>query len=212
MVSQRPVQQSPLLRHAAPAAWHLQRPLTQFIVPQHSLLLRHAAPLDAQHCARPVLTTVLHTSTPQHSVLLVHVASPLGLQPAGDWHVPLVHVRPAQQSLLVEQDCVLPRHVHARVVAPSQSVEPQHCVLVVHVVPTPWQHVRVLGLTSQRSPAQQSVTAVQPIVSPAMRQLVIGRRHVPDWQVIPAQHSAVLTHAWLSARHAQRPVPVSQSM
>lgn len=212
MVSQRPVQQSPLLRHAAPAAWHLQRPLTQFIVPQHSLLLRHAAPLVAQHCERPVLTTVLHTSTPQHSVLLVHVASPLGLQPMGDWHVPLVHVRPAQQSLLVEQDCVLPRHVHARVVLPSHSVEPQHCVLVVQVVPTPWQQVRVLGLASQRRPAQQSVTVAQPMVSPAMRHVVIGRRHVPDWQVVPLQHSAVLTQAWFSARHAHRPVPVSQSM
>ncbi|MFO0557582.1 MAG: hypothetical protein U0269_06155 [Polyangiales bacterium] len=51
-----------------------------------------------------MLTTVLHTSTPQHSVLLVHVASPLGLQLAPYWHVPEVHVRPAQQSALVEQD------------------------------------------------------------------------------------------------------------
>jgi hypothetical protein len=43
------VQQSPLLRHAEPTAWHLQRPLTQFMVPQHSLLARQAAPLVPQH-------------------------------------------------------------------------------------------------------------------------------------------------------------------
>jgi hypothetical protein len=43
------VQQSPLFLQAEPTAWHLQRPLTQFIVPQHSLLARHAAPLDPQH-------------------------------------------------------------------------------------------------------------------------------------------------------------------
>ena len=95
---------------------------------------------------------------------------------------------------------------------PSQSVEPQHWVLVVQVVPTPWQQVRVVGDASQRSPAQHSVAAVQPIASPAIRQVVMGRRHVPLWQVVPVQHSALSTHAEPSAWQRQRPAAVSQRM
>jgi hypothetical protein len=212
VVSQRPVQQSPAFLQADPAAWHLQRPETQFMVPQHSLLARHAAPLLEQHCARPVLTTVLQTSTPQHSVLLVQVASPLGLQPMGDWHVPPVHERPAQQSAVLVQLWVLPRQVHARVAVPSHRVEPQHWVLVVQVVPTPWQQVRVLGEASQRRPAQHSVASVQPMASPAMRQVVMGRRQVPLWQVVPVQHSVESTQDEPSAWHKQRPAVVSQRM
>jgi hypothetical protein len=136
----------------------------------------------------------------------------LGLQLAPYWQVPEVHVSPAQQSALVEQVCVLPRHMHTRAVVPSQSVDPQHWVLVVHEVPTPWQQVRVLGEGSQRSPAQHSVAAVQPIASPAVRHVVMGRRHVPLWQVVPVQHSALSTHAEPSAWQRQRPIAVSQRM
>ncbi len=126
MVSQRVEQQSPPLRHAAPVAWQRQRPLVQFIVPQHSLFTRQVAPELEQHCARPVLTTVLHTSTPQHSVLLVHVASPWGLHPVGGRHVPVWQVSPAQQSRSLAQVLPLPRQVQTRVGVPSHCVSPQH--------------------------------------------------------------------------------------
>jgi hypothetical protein len=57
MASQRPVQQSPGFLQEAPARWQTQRPLVQFIVPQHSALVRHAPPLVVQHCVRASVTT-----------------------------------------------------------------------------------------------------------------------------------------------------------
>jgi hypothetical protein len=153
----------------------------------------------------------LHTSTPQHSALLAHVGSPLLLHVAGARHVPVWQVRPAQQSLSVEQLCVLARHVHARVVLPSQIVEPQHCSFVVHVLPTAWQQRRTVGESSHRRPPQQSVATAQPIGSPAGRHAT-GRRQVPLWQVVPVQHSEESTHEEPSAWQRQRIVAVSQSM
>ncbi len=75
-----------------------------------------------------------------------------------------------------------------------------------------WQHRRVVGEGSQRSPAQQSVAVVQPIGSPAIRHVVMGLRHVPLMHVVPVQHSDESTHDRPSCWQAQRIVAVSHSM
>lgn len=113
---------------------------------------------------------------------------------------------PAQQSVLEAHELPRARQVHT---PPSQSSCPQHAVLLVHAVPTPWQHWRVVGEGSQRSPLQQS-DAVVHVVSPRGRQ--VEARQVPEMHVVPAQHSLLSTHDCPSRWQAQRPVAVSQSM
>lgn len=71
-----PLQQSEGFRQLAPRGRHWQRPLTQVIVPQHSLEARHAAPEGVQHCTAPVVAMVRHSSEPQHCSEDVQVVSP----------------------------------------------------------------------------------------------------------------------------------------
>jgi hypothetical protein len=142
-----------------------------------------------------VLASVRHSSAPQHESDEVQAVVPCASHVAGNEHVPLEHVMPVQQSLSLVHDAPLARHRHA--IAPpedSQSMSPQQSLLDAHAPATPRQHVLVLGDGSQRSPLQQSLAVVQPVVPRAPH--VGGTWHVPERHIVPPQQSLSSTQLW----------------
>jgi hypothetical protein len=129
------------------------------------------AAAGTQHWFAPARAMGWHSSAPQQPIDDVHERSPSASHAPSYAHTCATHDMPVQQSEASSHAAPRGRHMHARVVVPSQSIRPQQSAVVVHIVPARRQHARL-------DPSHAGVAA-----------------HVPSMQASPGSHAPFAQHA-----------------